>query len=290
MDTSIFTRKGKYLMLALDHRGSFRKMINPENPDAVGDEEAIALKARIIEPLKDQFSGILIDPTYGLPAYKKVFEVKLQTSPYLLSIEESGYSEEKGDRYSKLQYKAAQLKAWGAFGVKLLLYFDPQGKSAEYQMSVAKETLQDAHSQNLPLFLEIVTYGKGRDSSSAGQSTLEAMRMLLAKGVKPDVWKLEFPGSAELCRQITELAPYKSPQDSTGLVGKTPWILLTRGASFEQFKKELQTSVENGAVGFLAGRAVWQEVMEYRGAAQEKFLFETVPSRFAEISTIALQN
>lgn len=278
-DPAMFTREGKYLMLALDHRGSLRKLMNLENPDGVRDEDVVALKARIIEPLKDEFSGILIDPLYGLPAYRQVFEAqsKSKAKPYLLSIEESGYREEQGERYSKLQYKAAQLKEWGASGVKLLVYFDPHGKSAEHQTGVAKEALQEAHSQNLPLFLEIVTYARESARAGVGQATIEAMEMLGARGVKPDVWKLEFPGSAEVCGQITELA------------SGAPWILLTRGASFEQFAKELRISVERGAEGFLAGRALWQEVMDYQGAAQDKFLTETVPARFAEISEIALR-
>ncbi|KKW29525.1 MAG: Tagatose-1,6-bisphosphate aldolase [Candidatus Kaiserbacteria bacterium GW2011_GWC2_52_8b] len=216
-------------------------------------------------------------------AHFKIAQRPVQRSPWVISSSlsfffgESGYEEREGDRYSKLQYEAKQLKEWGASGTKLLLYFDPQGKSAEHQIDVAKTALEASRGQNIPLFLEVVTYGKTRDSASAGEATLQAMRMLLARGVKPDVWKLEFPGSAELAKEITELA------------ADTPWILLTRGVSFEQFAKELQTSVENGARGFLAGRAVWQEVMEFRGEEQEKFLNETVPSRFRKISQIAFR-
>ena len=276
MDTSIFARQGKYLMLALDHRGSLKKLLNPGDPGAVQDVQVIGLKERILRSLKDQFSGVLLDPIFGLPAYKKALGEQDGT-PYILSLEESGYEEREGDRYSKLQYEAKQLKERGASGTKLLLYFDPQGKSAEHQIDVAKTALEASRGQNIPLFLEVVTYGKTRDSASAGEATLQAMRMLLARGVKPDVWKLEFPGSAELAKEITELA------------ADTPWILLTRGVSFEQFAKELQTSVENGARGFLAGRAVWQEVMEFRGEEQEKFLNETVPSRFRKISQIAFR-
>ena len=275
MDTSVFMRQGKYLMLALDHRGSFKKLLNPEDPGAVQDAQVIGLKERILRSLKDQFSGVLLDPVFGLPAYKKVLGEQ-DGSPYVLSLEESGYEEREGDRYSKLQYEAKQLKEWGASGTKLLLYFDPQGKSAEHQVDVAKTALEASRGQAIPFFLEVVTYGKGRDFASAGEATLQAMRMLLSRGVKPDVWKLEFPGSAELAKEITKLS------------SDTPWILLTRGASFEQFAEELQTSIENGARGFLAGRAVWQELMDFSGAAQEQFLSETVPQRFREISQIAL--
>ena len=48
-------------MLALDHRGSIKKLMNSLNPESVSDDEVIALKAEIIESLADQFSGVLID-------------------------------------------------------------------------------------------------------------------------------------------------------------------------------------------------------------------------------------
>jgi len=276
MDTSLFTKKSKYLMLALDHRGSFKKMINPQAPEQVDDQEARELKARIIGPLAKHFSGALIDPVYGLAAYKQVFEGQDGIPPFLLSLEESGYEQEGADRYSKLQYKASELRAWGASGAKLLLYFDAKGKSAGHQTDVAKFALRDAQTENLPLFLEIVTYGKDREKSGVAKATINAMQMLKKAGVAPAVWKLEFPGSDKACAQVTKEAQ------------GAPWILLTRGASFGQFTRELETAMQNGAAGFLAGRAVWQEVMNFQGAKQEQFLAETVPNRFAQISRIAL--
>ena len=57
-------------MLALDHRGSFRKYINPGAPDKVTMADLVKTKAMIIEAVQDQFSGVLIDAEWGLPAYK----------------------------------------------------------------------------------------------------------------------------------------------------------------------------------------------------------------------------
>ena len=38
-----------------------------------------------------------------------------------------------------------------------------------------------------------------------------------------------------------------------------PWVLLSAGVDFEQFKPQAQVACENGASGFLAGRAIWKE-------------------------------
>ena len=70
----------------------------------------------------------------------------------------------------------------------------------------------------------------------------------------------------------------------------TPWILLTRGEKFDVFKEQLRTATKAGAIGFLAGRAVWQEYSEFKDdlAGKKKFLEETVKNRFREICDVVL--
>lgn len=99
--------------------------------------------------------------------------------------------------------------------------------------------------------------------------------MLLAAGIRPAVFKLEYPGDADSCRRITEL------------LGETPWVLLSRGKDFEVFKEELKVAVANGAAGFLAGRTLWQEVTTLRGTDRECFLTQTLPIRFRELVDMA---
>ncbi|OGE14208.1 hypothetical protein A2111_00055 [Candidatus Daviesbacteria bacterium GWA1_38_6] len=82
MNLDKFTKNGKFLMLALDHRGSFKKLMNPKDPESVTDEQVISLKNEIIESLKDQFSAILIDDKFGLEACHEVCKVK----PFLLPL------------------------------------------------------------------------------------------------------------------------------------------------------------------------------------------------------------
>ena len=97
-DLAPFLKDGKFLMLALDHRGSFKKLMNPEDEKAVTDQQAIDLKREIINSVKDQMSGVLIDPDYGLPAYNE------KTKPFLLPVEKTGYEAQAGERLTKLEY------------------------------------------------------------------------------------------------------------------------------------------------------------------------------------------
>lgn len=271
LDLTKFQDHGKFLMLALDHRGSFRKYINSSNPDVVTDGELVQTKAVIIEAVQDQFSGVLIDAEWGLPGYKS------KNKPYLLPLEKSGYTDKAGERVTELGYTAAEIKSMGASGAKLLLYFNPESKTCDQQIATTKKALADAHENNLPFFLEIVTYGNKELSKSRSEWVLRSLEMLLKENVVPDVWKLEYPGDAQSCQKITEL------------VGLTPWILLTRGDSFENFAKQLQEAVAGGAVGFLAGRALWQEIADYKTESEkQEFLNTVVADRFRKISEICL--
>lgn len=271
-DLTKFQIKGKFLMLALDHRGSFKKYINPNDPEAVTDQELIQTKALIIESVQEQFSGVLLDLDWGLSGYKS------KNKPYLLPLEKSGYTDSKGEKITELEYSAKQLKEQGASGTKLLLYFNPESESITQQIKTAKLAMMDSQENEMLFFLEIVTYGNEELGKTRAEWVLRSIEMLVENNVVPDVWKLEFPGDLESCKKISKL------------VGKTPWILLTRGEKFSVFEKQLTDAVTAGAVGFLAGRALWQEISEYKTEAEKKeFLNKVVADRFRKISEIVLQ-
>lgn len=257
MNTSKFTVNDKYLMLALDHRGSIKKLMNPNDPDSVSDEEVIQLKCDIINSLLDQFSGVLIDETFGLDAYPK------HEKPFLLPLEKSSHS-----GIIELEYSVEDLIKLGASGAKILIDFDPSSENVNHQLEIAKKVADECREKNFPLFLEIVTHKE--------DLVIQSLKMFLDFGIAPDVWKLEYPGSLENCQEITNL------------VGETPWILLTGGQNFDSFKSDLEVATQGGAQGFLAGRSLWQEACQLQGEQKQEFLQKTLPDRFKIISDITL--
>jgi len=274
---NVFTLQGKILMLALDHRGSFNKLINPKEPETVNQQVAVEIKRQIIAALYDDFSGVLVDSVVGLPAYKQVVQLQKKQKPFLLCAEKTGYESEGESRRTELQYSVFELKDLGASGVKLLLYYHPQASTKEHQLKIAKQVLQDCQAANLPLFLELVTYPLANFNSHKPELVLDSVYDFLQAEIVPDVFKLEFPGDPAACFQITKL------------LKKTPWILLTKGDSFYNFRDQLKVAVANGAVGFLAGRALWQDFNQYPVAKRRDFFQTIVRQRFAEIVEIVLE-
>jgi tagatose-1,6-bisphosphate aldolase len=274
MSVDCFLEKNFFLMLALDHRQSFIKILSKERK-IVSKEKVINTKKRILEVLYSYFSGVLLDVEYGLKAYQLI--EKTPKKPYLLAIEKSGFFEEDGERFNKLQYSVLELKKMGASGVKLLLYFNPFLKSARYQLELAKKVLKDCRSLDLPLFLEIVTYQHEKTLEIKENFVVKAVERFLAESIYPSVFKLEYPGSREACQRLS------------AMLKEIPWILLTRGDSFAAFKHKLYFAVKNGAAGFLAGRALWQDVIDKNEEEKEKMLVEVLSKRFLEIKEIVWQ-
>ena len=278
VDYSKFTNKGKILMLALDHRGSFKKLVNEQAPESVSQAQVIRIKQEIIVSLYDQFSGILIDSEAGLNAFQKAVAAKNNPKPYLLCIEKTGYEDELGSRKTSLEYTVSQLQAQGASGIKLLLYYHPQAPTREHQLAIAKQVLKDCKAAKLPLFLELVTYTLPRFNSHKPELVLDSVYDFLKAGIIPNVFKLEYPGDPVACFQITKM------------LKKTPWILLTKGDSFANFKQQLKIAVANGAVGFLAGRSLWQEFSKYPESKRLDYFQTIVVERFAQIRQIVLSS
>lgn len=266
MDTSAFTKNGRFLLIALDHRGSFRKILNPTKPEAVTDAEILSVKKELISAMTTDATGYLIDVEHREAG-------KESEKPAIMPLEKTGYENVEGERLTQLSYSVGQLKTFGASAAKLLLYFNPNLPHKEKQLETAKKAVEDAHSVGLPLFLELLTYTNESDNFSP-DFLISSLNMLIDHKIVPDVWKLPFPETAEGCKMVTQV------------VGKTPWILLTHADYYDVFKKELETACLNGAVGFLAGRALWQEIQGMNSEERSHFIQTTVAQRFHEICTI----
>ncbi len=261
--------KGIFQILAFDHRGSFKKMMQKASESEVTDEQATDLKEKIIKALSDKFTGVLIDQDYGLPAYKKL-GLKV---PFLLPTEKTGYTDEAGERITELMYTGESIVSEGATAMKILIYANKNVDSWEKQLETSSKALLDAHDHDLPLFLEFVLYSTDNHPTSDINDTL---RDTVAKGVVPDVWKIPYPGSADESKETTEV------------VGEVPWVLLTGGTTFDEFLEQYKLAYGAGAKGFVAGRALWQEACDIWTKPEELdvFLNQTLVERFEKLASV----
>jgi tagatose 1,6-diphosphate aldolase len=97
-------------------------------------------------------------------------------------------------------------------------------------------------------------------------------RICLGLGAK--VLKIPYPGSAEACAQVTALA------------GAVPWALLSAGVDHTTFLGQVQTAMQSGASGVIAGRALWKDCIALDRATTRKRLTTIAVPRLREIQAI----
>lgn len=262
----IFKRGNTFPMLAFDHRSSFVKLLKGTMSEEPSLEQVISIKKDILQALAPYMSGTLVDEDYGLPALKSMHSLV----PYLLPLEKTGYTDKLGERITEILATPQELIRKGADGAKLLLYTNHHLPSWKAQVKTAQNQAFLCKQANIPFFLEFVLYSANDIQSG---TVFETVKKAIEDGVTCDVWKLPYPGNKEECEKVNSL------------VGETPWVILTGGTTFEEFQKEYQIAKQSGCAGFLAGRALWQEVgsLWRDGVHYRDFLQEELPRRFKSL-------
>ena len=272
-------------IIAFDQRGSYRKMM----PPGASYESLAQVKGEIIGALAKDASAILTDPTYGLSA-------AMEMSPkagLLLALEKSGYSGDSSYRRTELipSWTAEKIRKVGASAVKFMVYYHPgSGALAEELESLIRRVVADCHQWDLPVFLEPMSYSLdaavSKDSAEFAAErpavVIETARRLSRAGA--DVLKLEFPHDIKFQQSR---AAWRSACEALSEACAAPWVLLSAGVDFEQFKPQAQVACDNGASGFLAGRAIWKEAAAMSPTERASFLETTARDRLRQLLVIA---
>jgi len=257
---------GKIAIAALDHRGSLKENLHPENPEATTDQEIMSWKKRMISLYKDRVSGLLVDPIFG----KSLIDITIKPG-WMLSMEKTGYRGGKEARVTEIleDWNVAKAKEMGACSVKLLLYYDPDNQElAKKQKEIAIKLSEECEREGMVYLLEPLTY---RVEGSREEEVLRMVDEL--SDVPVDIYKSEYPGTKRACEEVSKRI-------------KSPWVLLSAGMEYSQYKVALETACQSGASGFAVGRALWQEFGQYEGEEREKYFREVASPRMDELLQI----
>lgn len=267
--------KHKINALAIDQRQSLRKMINEIDPSVTDFSIINAYKTEVSKELTKYASAILLDSEYGLEAGK----ARDADSGLLISYEFSGYDKSVPGRLPKLlpDLSVCRLKEFGVNAVKILLYYDiDEGDDINDQKHAFVERVgSECHGEDLPFFLEIVSYDANIDDAKSAEyakvkprKVIESMKVFSDERYGVDVLKMEVPVNMafvegynegnEAVYSREEAANYfKEQSEATHL----PFIFLSAGVSMEFFNETLKFAKEAGSEfnGVLCGRATWKD-------------------------------
>lgn len=271
---SLSTPAQLFAIVAVDHISALASVIRPRDPDTVSSEEVVKFKVRLVESFADLASGVLIDPVLGLGPMIAANALPGDTG-LMLGLED-------GD-YASLDHKPRLFDGWdvaraarsGATAIKCSFLYNPFAESEDAHAFVS-DLVAGCIESGLPLFAEPLA-PEALDSNRR-VVVVETARRIGALGA--DVLKLEFPlvGSTDeaewrdACLEVTESSP-------------RPWTLLSGGADYETYAKQLQVACESGASGFVAGRSVWNDLVE-RGLPFDPELQREARQRFQRLADV----
>ena len=280
----IATPDGLFSIIAMDQRNTLRRMFSAVGIEAT-DEDLRQAKADVARALTPLASGILFDPTYGVPAITG--NDALAESCGLLVASEPA---ERGKFGAEpITHRDPDLDSrWvldlGGDANKFFaqLRADRPAPAAgepdlvELCLQAVRDVVADCAATGIPSVIENLVYalpGEDFNGKRREDAIIEAARAL--NETDCDLLKLEYPGSPEGCRRLAEVLD-------------RPWAVLSAGVPFEDFTKVLRVAFdEGGASGFIAGRSVWRECLPLSGEQRTSFLADVARPRLEQLVAVA---
>ena len=281
------TSEHVFTIMAFDQRGSYVKML----PAGSSYEQAVAIKTEVVGQLSPHTSAVLLDADYGLLPAMQLH----RNSGLLMALEKSGYTGDSTMRRADFDpdWTVAKMRLAGAAAVKLLIYYHPHsGALAEEIEGAISGILQDCHEQDLPLFVEPMSYSLDANvptdsaefAATKPEVVIETARRISALGV--DVLKLEFPMNAAW---DDDEEAWRAACEAVSAACSVPWVLLSAGVDFDIFDRQVRVACQGGASGYLGGRAIWKECAAMSPGQRHEFLLGTAMERVAQLNDHTLR-
>jgi myo-inositol catabolism protein IolC len=255
----------KLFILAVDHRGSFEKMVGNDA------ETLVAAKRLVWQGLLEALSrgaprdsaGLLIDEQYGSDIAR---EAREQGIVFAMPVEKTGQDEflfEHGEAFGRA------IEAYEPSYAKALVRFNPAGDGELNRRQVARlRQLSDwlrAHHRRFmfellvpPTDEQLASVGGSRDRYDREVRPglmVQAIEALQDAAIEPDLWKIEGLDERDACHAIARAAR----RDGRNGVG---CLVLGRGASVGRVDDWLRAGAGvEGYVGFAVGRSIFADAV-----------------------------
>ena len=270
------------MVVAADQRGGMRKVLadTPDAQAAINESALGKIKSGIVEHLANKASCVLLDAVCAVPDVVDDGTLNSDTA-LLIGLDASGWDTDvNGYRISKLVpgVTARRVRELGGTGAKLMVYLrsdTPEANTANIQ--TIRDCIADFATEDLLLVVEFLTYQLDGESD---EDYVRAFPKLIVGGTRislklgSKVLKLPYPGTPEACRKITELCD------------GVPWAVLSAGVDHVTFLGQVETAMQNGASGVIAGRVLWKDCISLDDMVLADRLETIASRRLAEIQAI----
>jgi tagatose 1,6-diphosphate aldolase/sulfofructosephosphate aldolase len=267
---------GRFAILAMDQRGSLRRML-AEAGRPTAASELSAFKVDVVAALSPYASGVLTDADYGVGPVLAAGALRDGVGLLVASEDEEqpSWHGEPRTRYRPDERGPAFVAAAGGVALKFLVRWLPDRPARPGEPDLAAETVDavravvaDCRAYGLPSVVEPLVTGAPADAH--GRLVVRSAEILA--DLRPDLLKLEWPGDEAGCRALSEVC------------GSVPWTLLSAGVGYEEFARRVLVAMDAGACGYIAGRAFWGEAAALGDAERRELLHGTGARRMADLN------
>lgn len=248
---------GGLAMIAMDQRESLRHMFDLAGAGRPSDGVLESFKRDVASELSDLASGFLVDRDFG--GMRLLADGLLpERCGFILAAD--ALTQEDGGPVEETALDPAALAdatTAGVAAIKLLIIWRRDERRAQ-RVALAEEFIAAAAERGILSVLEPVVRATPAEVDSGTWNTEDAIREAARElsPLHPSLYKVQVPlggtGSPEEQRAASE----ELARDITG-----PWVVLSQGVGLDRFADAVEAACRAGASGFLAGRALWSDVV-----------------------------
>ncbi|HEY8590093.1 MAG TPA: hypothetical protein VIL55_11135 [Naasia sp.] len=265
---------GGFAMVAMDQRESLRAMFDAAGRGRPADDVLIRFKRDVADALGPIGSGFLIDRHYGFepirdalpPEDGLILAADALTQADGGPVEETDLDEVVVDGRTDLT---------GVSALKLLIIWR-RDEHREERVALADRFIRKSAELGLLSVLEPVVRATAAELDAGtwdlDDAIVEAAREL--SPLAPSLYKAQVPSQGE-----GDPDAQRAASERLGAAIGGPWVVLSQGVERDRFLPAVEAACRAGASGFLAGRALWSDVV---GS-------EDVPARLRELSVPRLE-
>jgi sulfofructosephosphate aldolase len=250
---------GALAMVAMDQRESLRTMFAAAGTGRPDDGTVVDFKLAVADALAPLASGFLIDRHSG---FAKVRANGLPAGCGLILAADELQQQPGGlveDTALDDVVAAPEFDLTGVAALKLLIIWRRDERRAA-RIELARRFIALAAARGVLSVLEpVVRVPAGHDADAAIR---EAARDL--SPLRPSLYKAQVPRAGQGPADELEVACSALGDAITG-----PWVVLSQGVERDDFPAAVQAACRGGASGFLAGRALWSDVVGRPSALRE---------------------
>jgi sulfofructosephosphate aldolase len=272
--TKLARPSGALAMVAVDQREALRGMFAAHQSTPVPDYQLTQFKVDVARELSPFASALLVDQEFGIDEI--INQKALKGSCGLIAAADLLVGPAGGaatDTAIDLDVDPIRMRDIGSVGLKFLVLWR-NDESPDSRAKLVEEFNKLCTISGLPSIIEIIVKPPTDTSKAFNREEELIIAAREAASWKPDLYKAEVPfhGEGDL-NLIT-----KNAERISEAIG-SPWVVLSNGVKQPFFNDAVKACAMGGASGFLAGRAVWADIV---GAAD-------IPKALREVSIPRLE-